>query len=98
MADEKIDRLRNHAKSKKDDSKKTLEEAQEELLVVEKEKRDGLARVEESESRLISIRRLIAQEEEDAKTDIDAMIESYKRVEDTVLKTTHKLDTFINAF
>ena len=62
-----------------------LEEAKSVLLRVERERREGIARIEAGEAEVQTIANLMDREREQNDADINAMIQEYKLVEEAFL-------------
>ena len=98
ILDERILRLRNQGKAKKVAAEEAYEDAQKELILVEKEKREGLARIEAIQNQVEQKARQAKAEEEMYESEISKLINiSYKSVEEAALKTLQKQNSILSA-
>jgi len=96
-AEEKLNHLRKQGKMKADAVQDRLEISKEQLLLVEKERREGMARVEagEAEVRALEAQMNAAQEQTDK--EIAELIAEYKETEKAFLMRNEKRMNFIEA-
>ena len=93
-SDETILHQRKQHKLQMDAALDALEEAKSVLLRVERERREGIARIEAGEAEVQAIAHAMDQEREQNDADINAMIQEYKMVEDAFLRRNQtRMDT-----
>lgn len=80
-SEEKIAHQRKQHRLQINANRDALETAKSQLVLVEKDRRDGLARVEASEAEVRSMEVAMEQERIKTERDIECMISEYKRVE-----------------
>ena len=95
--EERISRLRQQAKAKREAAEESLDNAHSELIDVEKKRSEGLARLEEIKARLAKKREETSQEHRSAVAELNRMVEAYKMVESTVIKEMHRRNKCIAA-
>jgi kinetochore protein Nuf2 len=88
--DETIMHQRKQHKLHMDAVLEALEEAKSVLLRVERERREGIARIEAGEAEVQAIADAMDQEREQNDADINAMIEEYKMVEEAFLRRNQR--------
>jgi len=89
--EEKIAHNRKQHKIKMDALQMSLEAANTELLLVEKDRRDGMARVEECEAEVRSLEAAIADETKNTDDEIKEIIHTFKAMENTILEKNRQL-------
>ena len=87
----KITYLRSQAKTKTAEAQSALDTTQTDLLAVEKDRRDGNAKIEASEQAKRKIEQAIEEEKERTEGEIADMIQNYKSMEKVVLQNQEKL-------
>ena len=96
--EERIARLRNQVTAKKSAANEAYESAQNDLFLVEKERRDGLAKIEASEAQVRTKREELSAERKKQEADLSFLIEnSYRSVEEVVLDTIQKNNRLLSA-
>lgn len=79
--EDKLSHIRKQSKMKADAAQDRLEIAKDQLLIVEKERRDGMARVEAGELEVQSLKAQMQAEQDKTEEEIAAMITEYKSLE-----------------
>ena len=95
--EEKIEHTRKQGRTKLDAAQEALDNAQRELLLVEKGRRDGMARVEASEAEVRTLEAEIEKDQRDARAEIAEMIEEFRSFEAVALEHDTKLMQSIGA-
>jgi len=85
-AEESIDHARRQGRTKLDAAADELDRAQRELLTVEKGRRDGMARVEASESEVRALEDEIERDAAEVAAELAEMVEEYRSVEAVALQ------------
>jgi len=87
----KINYLRTQSKTKTASAQKQLDDTQTELLVVEKDRREGKARIEHSEAQKRKVEVAIEEDGEKAEKEIQDMVAQYRAMEEVVVKNQNGL-------
>ena len=95
--EEKLSHMRKQSKMKTDAAQDRLEIAKEQLVIVEKERRDGMARVEAGEAEVESLKAQMQAEQDRTEEEIAAMIAEYKSLEAAFQKRNEKRMQAIEA-
>lgn len=95
--EEKIEHTRKQGRTKLDFAQEALDNAQRELLSVEKGRRDGIARVEASEAEVRALEDEIETDWKDAQGEIAEMIEEFRSFEAVTLEHDNSLMEGIGA-
>jgi kinetochore protein Nuf2 len=88
--EEKQSHMRKQSKLKMDAVQDRLDVAKEQLIIVEKERRDGMARVEAGEAEVQTLKEQMKEVQEQTEEQISAMITAYKDLEDAFYKRNEK--------
>uniref|UniRef100_A0A7S4MY20 Uncharacterized protein n=2 Tax=Odontella aurita TaxID=265563 RepID=A0A7S4MY20_9STRA len=96
--EEKIDRMRQEGRQKIDAANKALEATHEELELVEKDRLEGMARVESHEEEVREIEKKIKEEKKKANAEIAEMIGQYRHLKAVVLEKDQELMKAIGAY
>ena len=96
-AEEKILHERQQQKLQMDAMQEALEVAKSQLLNVEKDRREGMARVDAGEAELRDIEAAMEQERRKTDQEIDDMIAEYKETEELFLNRNAKIMSVIQA-
>lgn len=96
-AEEKLQQARKQAKMQMDAAHDRLDIAKEQLLVVEKERRDGMARVEEGEGEVRELEEQMKVEREETEKQMAEIIAEYQETERAFLVCHEKRMQFIEA-
>ena len=91
--EEKLSHHRQQGKRRLATAKQELDYAQTELMLVEKDRRDGLARVEVAEADVRSIEAKIEEERLTVEREIEEMIDVYKKFESAIIEKEMALMT-----
>lgn len=91
--EEKLSHHRQQGKRRLATAKQELDYAQTELMLVEKDRRDGLARVEVAEADVRSIEAKIEEERLTVEREIEEMIGVYKKFESAIIEKEMALMT-----
>ena len=84
--EEKCAHTYKQSKMKMDAVQDRLDIAKEQLLMVERDRREGLARVEAGESEVLSLKAQMKSEQEKTEEEIEAIVSEYKILEQNFLK------------
>ena len=84
--EEKLAHTHKQSKMKMDAVQDRLDIAKEQLLMVERDRREGLARVEAGESEVLSLKAQMKSEQEKTEEEIEAIVSEYKILEQNFLK------------
>jgi kinetochore protein Nuf2 len=95
--EERLSHARKQTKVKMDAAQEALEVANAQLLMVEKDHREGMARVEAGEAEVRSMEAQIEQERQKTQEEIEVMIQEYRMTEKHVLEENSKLMKAIGA-
>lgn len=95
--EDKLSHMRKQAKVKMDAAQESLDTAQEQLLMVEKDHREGMQRVNAGEDEVRAIEAQIEQERRHTQDEISLMIQEFRAVEKKVLEENSKLMKAIGA-
>jgi chromosome segregation ATPase len=95
--EEKLSHVRKQSKMKMDAVQDRLEIAKEQLLIVEKERRDGMARVEAGEAEVFALKEQMKIEQEQTEEEIASMAAAYKELEESFLNRNKKRMQAIQA-
>lgn len=95
--EEKLSHMRKQSKMKMDAVQDRLEIAKEQLLIVEKERRDGMARVEAGEAEVFALKEQMNIEQEQTEEEIASMVSAYKELEESFLNRNKKRMQAIQA-
>jgi kinetochore protein Nuf2 len=95
--EEKLSHLRKQYKMKLDAVQDRLDTAKEQLLIVEKERREGIARVEAGESEVRALEAQMMAERFKTEEEIAAMITEYKKLEEAFFKRNEQRMLAIEA-
>lgn len=95
--EENIQRMREEGRDKMDAANQALAAAQKDLDLVEKDRLDGIARVEAGEAEVREIEMEIDEEKSKANAEIAEMMEQYRRLEAIVLEKDQELMKAIGA-
>jgi kinetochore protein Nuf2 len=95
--EEKLSHLRKQSKMKMDAVQDRLDVAKEQLLIVEKERRDGMARVEAGEAEVQALKEQMKAEQERTEEEIATMIAAYKELEEDFDRRNEKRMQAIQA-
>lgn len=79
--EEKITHQRKQHKLEIDAVNEALEDAKSQLLLVEKDRREGMARVEAGETEVRELEAMIEDERKNLEREVSAMVEEYKAIE-----------------
>jgi kinetochore protein Nuf2 len=96
-AEEKLQQTRKQAKMQMDAAHDRLDIAKEQLLVVEQERRDGMARVEDGEAEVRELEEKMKAEQEQNEQEIASLIAEYQETERAFLARHDKRMEFIEA-
>ncbi|KAL3937584.1 MAG: hypothetical protein SGBAC_007342 [Bacillariaceae sp.] len=96
-AEEKLSRMRKQSKMKMDAAQDRLEMAKEQLVLVEKERREGMARVDAGEAEVQTLKAKMEEEQIKTNKEIDAMIEEYKKAESVFMARNDRRMQVIEA-
>ena len=95
--EESIDHTRRQGRTKLDAAQEELDRAQQELLLVEKGRRDGMARVEASEAEVRALEAEIERDGREAAAEIAELVEEYRSMEAVALQHDRALMQSIGA-
>jgi kinetochore protein Nuf2 len=95
--EEKLQQARKQAKMQMDAAHDRLDIAKEQLLVVEQERRDGMARIEEGEAEVRELEEKMKAEQEQNEQQIVSLIAEYQETERAFLLRHEKRMQFIEA-
>jgi kinetochore protein Nuf2 len=95
--EEKLAHMHKQSKMKMDAVQDNLEIAKEQLLIVERDRREGLARVEAGESEVHSLTTQMKTEQEKTEEEIAAIVTEYKVLEQSFLKRNEQRMTLIDS-
>eukprot|EP00934_Nitzschia_sp_Nitz4_P003114 Nitzschia sp. Nitz4//scaffold125_size66327//42069//43472//NITZ4_006134-RA/size66327-processed-gene-0.31-mRNA-1//-1//CDS//3329534622//3104//frame0 len=96
-AEEKLQQSRKQAKIKMDAAQDRLEIAKEQLLLVEKERREGMARVEAGEAEVRELKARMEEDKKQTEREIADLIAEYKETENAFLKQNELRMKFVEA-
>jgi len=96
-AEEKLNNLRKQHKMKMDAAQESLEQAKVQLLEVEKERRDGMARVEAGEAEVRAMEARIEEETKRTDAEIEEMVTEFRETERIVLEQDAKFMSAIGC-
>lgn len=88
--EEKLSRMRKQSIMKMDAVQDRLDIAKEQLFIVEKERRDGMARVEAGEAEVQALKEQMRVEQEQTEEEIATMIAAFKELEEAFYKRNEK--------
>jgi chromosome segregation ATPase len=95
--EDKLSHVRKQAKVKMDAAQEALEAAKEQLLMVEKDHREGMHRVEAGEAEVRAMEAQIEEERKRTQEEISIMIQEYRVTEKKILEENSKLMKAIGA-
>ena len=96
-AEEKITHMRKQGKMKMDAVQERLDSAKEQLLTVEMDRRDGMARVEAGEQEVRALEAQMAEEQAKTEAEISNLIAEYKEMEKAFLARNEQRMLIVNA-
>lgn len=96
-AEEKITHMRKQGKMKMEATQDRLETAKNQLMVVEKERRDGMARVEAGEQEVRALEAQMKTEQEKTMQEIAELVAEYKEMENAFVMRNDQRMTAIGA-
>lgn len=83
--------MRKQGNVKMEAAQKSLEAAQRDLILVEKERQEGMARIDSGEAEVKAIEQNIKSDKEKMEKEISDIICRYKEVEESILEHDAKL-------
>jgi len=92
-----LNNLRKQHKLKMDAAQESLEQAKVQLLEVEKERRDGMARVEAGEAEVRAMEARIEEETKRTDSEIEGMVTEFQETERIVLEQDAKFMSAIGC-
>ena len=95
--EDKLSHVRKQAKVKMDAAQESLDIAKEQLLMVEKDHREGMHRVEEGEAEVRAMETQIEEERKRTQQEIADMIQEYRVTEKKIVEENSKLMKAIGA-
>ena len=95
--EEKIAHTRKQHKIKMDAAQEALEAAQMQLLEVEKDRREGMARIEAGEAEVVAMEAKIEEESKKTRQEIDEMIAEFRITEQAILQEEEEFMAAIGA-
>ncbi|CAJ1936457.1 unnamed protein product [Cylindrotheca closterium] len=95
--EEKLAHMRKQSKMKMEAAQDRLEIAKEQLVQVEKERREGMARVNAGEAEVQALKAKMEEEQIKTNKEIDAMIEEYKKAESVFMARNERRMQVIEA-
>jgi len=95
--EDKLSHVRKQAKVKMDAAQEALDAAKEQLLMVEKDHREGMSRVEAGEAEVRAMEAQIEEERKRTQEDISQMIHEYRLTEKRIVEENSKLMKAIGA-
>ncbi|KAL3936203.1 MAG: hypothetical protein SGARI_002658 [Bacillariaceae sp.] len=95
--EEKLSHTRKQSRMKMDAVQDRMEIAKEQLVIVEKERREGLARVEAGEAEVQSLKAQMKEEQEKTEQEVAVMIAEYQTLEQAFHKRNEKRMHVIEA-
>mmetsp|Transcript_6279 Transcript_6279/g.15261 ORF Transcript_6279/g.15261 Transcript_6279/m.15261 type:complete len:462 (-) Transcript_6279:196-1581(-) len=95
--EEKLAHMHKQSKLKMDAVQDNIDIAKEQLLIVEKDRREGLARVEAGESEVLTLKAQIEQETKSTQEEIAAIVAEYKTLEENFMKRNEQRMMLIDS-
>mmetsp|Transcript_51113 Transcript_51113/g.105136 ORF Transcript_51113/g.105136 Transcript_51113/m.105136 type:complete len:462 (+) Transcript_51113:70-1455(+) len=95
--EEKLTHMHKQSKMKMDAVQDNIDIAKEQLLIVERDRREGLARVEAGESEVRSLEKQMKAEQEKIEEEITAIVTEYKVLEQSFIKRNEQRMMIIDS-
>jgi kinetochore protein Nuf2 len=95
--EDKLSHMRKQSKMKMDAVQDRLDIAKEQLIIVEKERRDGMSRVEAGEAEVRALKEQMKKEKEQTEEDISILITAYRKLEEQFYKRNERRLAAIEA-
>lgn len=95
--EEKLAHMHKQSKMKMDAVQDNIDIAKEQLLIVERDRREGLARVEAGEAEVVALKAQMKAEQKKTEEEIDAIVAEYKVLEQSFLKRNEQRMMLIDS-